>query len=302
MVEAKKILPFIGYTFVLLVVFVLCIVALLIPWYEIDSSDDLGRCTASMVQEWDRETLTSSGSNCSGFLGSRDNWRTNCEFEFCRNKAVVFVVTRGLLAYACVGTFLALLIYAIGAFAGGKAFQLHATGAAIFATGLCSLLPIALAVFLFGIGITSAVHQDQVDYYSRVQGKSDATADNTPCQLDVSCASLSGTAQVQNPCKLVPFGCFANPIGSPPVLVTYTWQTGPGFPVAVVAGILALLMVPSMPFLGLRRQKSSIFRDAGAESDSEVEAPLKDKREKRESSSESKIQIEIQVGRQGRRY
>jgi len=275
MADVKKILPFIIFGLVGLIVCVLCIVSLVIPWYSIQSSDNQGWCTATTIQSWDTETVTSTGPNCTNLNFGTRQWRDTCDVDFCKNKAVIFVVTRGLLAYATVGTFVALVVYLVGAFAPGKAFQIHATGAAIFAVGLCSLLPIALAVFLFGIGLTSAVLQDQTDYVARVTNNPNADPTNTNCQLAVSCPDFAGSASVTDPCSLAPFGCYADPLASPTgVTVSYTWASGPGFPVSIIAGILALATVPTMAIWGLRKEKKSLLGD---ESGEEAEAPLKSK-------------------------
>jgi len=273
MVNFKKLLPFIVFGAVGFLVFILTIVSLVIPWYTITATSAL--CGYTSAQGWDNEIITTSGSNCTGVPTGTRAWRTTCDVDFCKNKAAVFVITRGLLAYACVGTFVALVVYLVGAFGPGRSFQAHATGATIFCTGLCSLLPIALGVFLFGIGITAGVHQDQVDYYTNVNttrsnGQS-FTVDNIRCQLAVSCTSFAGSAVIADPCTAAPYGCFAQPNGNPSGLsVNYSWNSAGGFIVAIIAGLLALASVPTMAIWGLRRKKTSLLSDADPEGDEDV--------------------------------
>lgn len=207
-------------------------------WYTIESTTStlagVEMCKATQTQSWDLEVVESSGVNCTNLPnGQSRNWRDTCEYDFCRNKAAVFIITRGLLAYAATGTLLALIVYLVGAFGPGVAYQVHASAAVVFCVGLCSLLPLALAVFLFGIGLTAGVHQDQVDYVASSNAGDGLVYDRetTACQLDVSCTSLAGEGTFTRPCFTVPppppFNLTLSrslSVASPLMIAVYPWM------------------------------------------------------------------------------
>lgn len=238
----------------------LTLIALLVPWYFINSTrTDLNGDVCDIKQEQATDWQVVSGSCLNNTDPVSQPWNEDgCQFNFCRNKFAIFKVSQGLLAFSFVMAFISLVVYAVGAWGPKNSFYIHETGAIVFCWGVCAALPLVLAIFLFGIGITFAVHQDQVDYLVRT-GTSNATTANTPCIIDTSCTSFAGETTVINPCSKHPFGCFADPDdGVRTRSIHYEYGAGAGYIIAIISAIIAaIVVIPFMAVLGLRPRPSN---------------------------------------------